>query len=107
MQTPGEGGRQETAAEANDGGSPHSTVTPGSTQDPAGRPERPAPVSLVTAFWYWLKLGFLSFGGPTGQIALMHTDLVEHKRWISEHRFLHALNYCMVLPGPEAMQLAT
>jgi chromate transporter len=69
--------------------------------------EAPAPVSLVVAFWYWLKLGFLSFGGPSGQIALMHTDLVENKRWISEHRFLHALNYCMVLPGPEAMQLAT
>lgn len=69
--------------------------------------ERPSPVSLTTAFWYWLKLGFLSFGGPTGQIALMHTDLVENKRWISEQRFLHALNYCMVLPGPEAMQLAT
>ncbi len=66
----------------------------------------PEPVSLSQAFWYWLKLGFISFGGPTGQIALMHTDLVERKRWISEQRFLHALNYCMLLPGPEAMQLA-
>ncbi|TFV90296.1 chromate efflux transporter [Oxalobacteraceae bacterium OM1] len=66
----------------------------------------PAPVSLPSAFWYWLKLGFVSFGGPAGQIALMHTDLVERKRWISERRFLHALNYCMLLPGPEATQLA-
>ena len=56
---------------------------------------------------YWLKLGCISFGGPTGQIAIMHHDLVEKKRWISEQRFLHALNYCMVLPGPEAQQLAT
>jgi chromate transporter len=69
--------------------------------------QAPAPVSLVEAFWYWLKLGFLSFGGPTGQIAMMHHDLVERRRWISEKRFLHALNYCMVLPGPEATQLAT
>lgn len=66
----------------------------------------PLPVSLSTAFWYWLKLGFISFGGPAGQIALMHTELVERRRWISEQRFLHALNYCMVLPGPEATQLA-
>ena len=58
------------------------------------------------AFWYWLKLGFISFGGPAGQIAIMHQDLVENKRWISEKRFLHALNYCMLLPGPEAQQLA-
>ena len=64
-------------------------------------------VSLRDAFYYWLKLGFISFGGPTGQIAIMHHDLVEKKRWISERRFLHALNYCMVLPGPEATQLAT
>src|SRR6266700_3910054 len=67
----------------------------------------PAPVSLGEAYRYWLKLGFISFGGPTGQIAIMHQDLVERKRWISEKRFLHALNYCMVLPGPEAQQLAT
>ncbi|MCE9638980.1 MAG: chromate efflux transporter [Betaproteobacteria bacterium] len=72
---------------------------------PAATP--PAPVTFATAFWYWLKLGFVSFGGPTGQIAIMHQDLVEKKRWISEQRFLHALNYCMVLPGPEATQLAT
>ena len=66
----------------------------------------PEPVTLAQAFWYWLKLGFISFGGPAGQIAIMHQDLVERKRWISEKRFLHALNYCMVLPGPEAQQLA-
>jgi chromate transporter len=59
------------------------------------------------AFAFWLKLGFTSFGGPAGQIALMHAELVERRRWISERRFLHALNYCMLLPGPEAQQLAT
>jgi len=69
--------------------------------------QAPAPVTLAEAFWYWLKLGFVSFGGPTGQIAMMHQDLVERRRWISEKRFLHALNYCMLLPGPEATQLAT
>lgn len=68
--------------------------------------QRPAPVSFRQAFLYWLKLGFISFGGPAGQIAIMHTDLVEKRRWISEQRFLHALNYCMLLPGPEATQLA-
>ena len=67
----------------------------------------PDPVSLRQALPYWLKLGFISFGGPAGQIALMHRDLVDDKRWISERRFLHALNYCMLLPGPEAQQLAT
>ncbi|MCL6482951.1 MAG: chromate efflux transporter [Janthinobacterium lividum] len=67
---------------------------------------RPAPVSLRSAFWYWLKLGCVSFGGPAGQIAMMHAELVEKRRWISEQRFLHALNYCMLLPGPEATQLA-
>ena len=67
---------------------------------------RPAPVPLSTAFRYWLKLGFISFGGPAGQIAMMHAELVERRRWISEQRFLHALNYCMLLPGPEATQLA-
>lgn len=67
---------------------------------------RPTAVTLAEAFWFWFKLGFISFGGPAGQIALMHTELVEKRRWISERRFLHALNYCMVLPGPEATQLA-
>jgi len=64
-------------------------------------------LSLGTAVRFWLKLGFISFGGPTGQIAIMHQELVERRRWISEGRFLHALNYCMLLPGPEATQLAT
>ncbi len=64
-------------------------------------------VSFAEAFRFWLKLGFISFGGPAGQIAIMHDELVERRRWISENRFLHALNYCMVLPGPEAQQLAT
>ena len=68
--------------------------------------ERPQPVSFATAFRFWLKLGFISFGGPAGQIAIMHQELVERRRWISERRFLHALNYCMLLPGPEAQQLA-
>lgn len=68
---------------------------------------RPEPVSFLEAFRYWLKLGFISFGGPAGQISLMHQELVERRRWISEQRFLHALNYTMVLPGPEAQQLAT
>ena len=67
----------------------------------------PSPVSFRSALRFWLKLGFISFGGPAGQIAIMHRELVEQKRWISEKRFLHALNYCMVLPGPEAQQLAT
>lgn len=69
--------------------------------------ETPAPVSFTQAFWFWLKLGFISFGGPAGQISIMHQELVEQRRWISEKRFLHALNYCMVLPGPEAQQLVT
>lgn len=63
--------------------------------------------SFWEAFTFWLKLGFISFGGPAGQIAVMHQELVERRRWISEKRFLHALNYCMLLPGPEAQQLAT
>ena len=76
--------------------------TASKTQDQA-----PPPVSLREALVYWLKLGFISFGGPAGQISMMHQELVERRRWISEHRFLHALNYCMLLPGPEAQQLAT
>jgi chromate transporter len=69
--------------------------------------ERPLPVAFREAFFYWLKLGFISFGGPAGQISMMHQELVEKRRWMSEQRFLHALNYTMVLPGPEAQQLAT
>ncbi len=70
-------------------------------------PESIIQVTFWQAFLFWLKLGFISFGGPAGQIAVMHQELVEQKRWISEKRFLHALNYCMLLPGPEAQQLAT
>jgi chromate transporter len=67
----------------------------------------PAAVPFSEALKFWLKLGCISFGGPAGQIAVMHRELVDERRWISERRFLHALNYCMVLPGPEAQQLAT
>ena len=67
----------------------------------------PVAPTRAAAFRYWWKLGWISFGGPAGQIAIMHHDLVERMHWISERRFLHALNYCMVLPGPEAQQLAT
>ena len=80
-----------------------STIT-GDTVAPIARP---APVTLRQAFWVWLRIAALSFGGPAGQIAVMHRILVEEKRWIGEQRFLHALNYCMLLPGPEAQQLAT
>jgi chromate transporter len=68
---------------------------------------KPAEITFWEAFKLWLKLGFMGFGGPAAQIALMHRELVEQRRWISERRFLHALNYCMLLPGPEAQQLAT
>jgi chromate transporter len=78
---------------------PHST-------DPQNS-QAPAPVGFWEALRFWLKLGLISFGGPAGQISIMHQELVERRRWISERRFLHALNYCMVLPGPEAQQLAT
>ncbi len=67
----------------------------------------PAQPPFSEALRFWLKLGFISFGGPTGQIAVMHTELVDRRRWIGEQRYLHALNYCMLLPGPEATQLAT
>lgn len=74
---------------------------------PLDVPAAPLPPTRAEALRYWLKLGCISFGGPAGQIAIMHEDLVERRRWISEGRFLHALNYCMLLPGPEAQQLAT
>ena len=77
------------------------------TPHPAPERARVEPVSLVEAFLFWLKLGLISFGGPAGQISIMHQELVEKRRWLSERRFLHALNYCMLLPGPEAQQLAT
>ena len=72
----------------------------------SGQGDRRAP-SLAEATWAWARIGVMSFGGPAGQIALMHSVTVEEKKWISERRFLHALNFCMLLPGPEAMQLAT
>src|SRR6184192_3505299 len=71
------------------------------------RPTARHGVSLGEAFRVWTRIALLSFGGPAGQIAVMHRILVEEKRWMSERRFLHALNYCMLLPGPEAQQLAT
>jgi chromate transporter len=86
-----------------------------SISEPAGRANEPreselipfrSQVAFAEAFRFWVKLGFISFGGPAGQIAIMHRELVERRRWVSEERFLHALNYCMLLPGPEAQQLA-
>ncbi|MFL6632609.1 MAG: chromate efflux transporter [Massilia sp.] len=77
-----------------------------SIRSPIALSAPPTAVSFRTALRYWLKLGFTSFGGPAGQIAMMHAELVERRHWISERRFLHALNYCMLLPGPEATQLA-
>jgi chromate transporter len=71
------------------------------------RGDAPGHVTFAAALRFWTYLGFVSFGGPAGQIAIMHRELVERRAWISERRFLHALNYCMVLPGPEAQQLAT
>jgi chromate transporter len=73
----------------------------------AAHEKKGSAIPFAEAFLFWLKLGFISFGGPAGQIAVMHQELVERRRWISEQRFLHALNYCMLLPGPEAQQLAT
>src|ERR671913_379044 len=64
-------------------------------------------VGFLEAFWFWVKLGFINFGGPAGQIAIMHRELVERKRWVSEGQYLRTLNFCMLLPGPEAQQVAT
>ena len=68
-----------------------------------GKPDYP---TLREAIKVWARIGLLSFGGPAGQIAMMHKILVEERKWLGEKRFLHALNYCMLLPGPEAQQLA-
>lgn len=76
------------------------------TQMKTGAAPQIAHPSFAEAFRFWVKLGFISFGGPTGQIAIMQTELVEKKKWIGQARFLHALNFCMLLPGPEATQLA-
>jgi chromate transporter len=85
----------------------HNVTMNDTSDDIATHSPHPPTVSFWQAFAFWLKLGFISFGGPAGQIAIMHEELVEKRRWLSEARFLHALNYCMVLPGPEAQQLAT
>jgi len=77
-----------------------------SAEQTVANQDRHVAPSFAEALRFWLKLGFISFGGPTGQIAIMQTELVEKKKWISQSRFLHALNYCMLLPGPEAIQLA-
>src|SRR5438132_544225 len=74
--------------------------------DRAGQDRDSSAPTFGEAFRFWLKLGFISFGGPSGQIAMMHAHVVEKKKWISETHFLHALNFCMLLPGPEAQQLA-
>jgi chromate transporter len=65
------------------------------------------PVGFWEAFWFWVKLGFINFGGPAGQIAIMHRELVDNKRWVTEQQYLRTLNFCMLLPGPEAQQVAT
>ncbi|WP_443192669.1 chromate transporter [Methylomonas subterranea] len=80
-------------------------MTSNHSEHTVDRHNRPAPVAFGQAFRFWLKLGFISFGGPAGQIAIMHQELVERQRWLSDQRFLHALNYCRLLPGPEAQQL--
>jgi chromate transporter len=72
-----------------------------------GRSGQTKPVGFWEAFWFWVKLGFINFGGPAGQIAIMHRELVERKRWVSESQYLRTLNFCMLLPGPEAQQVAT
>jgi len=73
----------------------------------SGAQAKTNPVRFGEAFWFWVKLGFINFGGPAGQIAIMHRELVEQKRWISEKQYLRTLNFCMLLPGPEAQQVAT
>jgi chromate transporter len=85
----------------------HASAHQAKQQVPQGTANDAPMISFLTSLRFWLKLGFISFGGPAGQIAVMHEELVVRRRWISEKRFLHALNYCMLLPGPEAQQLAT
>jgi chromate transporter len=77
------------------------------TDDKVGAENGTKPVGFWEAFWFWVKLGFINFGGPAGQIAIMHRELVEKRRWISEGQYLRTLNFCMLLPGPEAQQVAT
>ena len=92
--------RTGTMANDDDGSGARLNVAPAQPQNDIDAQQAPASVTLRQALPFWLKLGFISFGGPAGQIAIMHTELVERRRWISEKRFLHALNYCMLLPGP-------
>jgi len=99
------GGGQLHAASVPSGAMPRSSDD--ARPDEPSRDEAPTPPSFRVASRFWIWLGFVNFGGPAGQISLMHQELVEHRRWIDEGRFLHALSYCMLLPGPEAMQLAT
>ena len=86
-------------------------INPAETPWKSAREEKPQTViahpSFGEAFKFWVKLGLISFGGPAGQISIMHHELVDQKKWVSNERFLNALNYCMLLPGPEAQQLAT
>jgi chromate transporter len=82
-------------------------TSPTTQPSPPQQAASPPAIDFRDALGFWFKLGWISFGGPAGQIALLHQELVERRRWISENRFLHALNYCMLLPGPEAQQLAT
>src|SRR3712207_8251152 len=72
-----------------------------------GEELRSKEVKFWEAFWFWVRLGFINFGGPAGQIAIMHRELVERKHWVAEGQFLRTLNFCMLLPGPEAQQVAT
>jgi chromate transporter len=83
------------------------TALPDATDTPPALSAHSQPVSFAEALRFWFRLGLISFGGLAGQIAIMHAGLVERRRWISEKRFLHALNFCMLLPGPDAQQLAT
>src|SRR5215218_2279482 len=83
------------------------TLTPMETEASTRVDAKTKPVGFWEAFWFWVKLGFINFGGPAGQIAIMHRELVENKRWVSEGQYLRTLNFCMLLPGPEAQQVAT
>src|SRR5712672_4329282 len=83
------------------------TFNPSSTNPPLKSASEQAPPTFSEAFKLWLKIGCINFGGPAGQIAMMHRMLVDERKWVDEPRFLHALNFCMLLPGPEAQKLAT
>ncbi|MGH9852788.1 MAG: chromate efflux transporter [Blastocatellia bacterium] len=97
---------QELQTNGASGANSAAQASPANEAPASDRATSASQVSFAEAFRFWVKLGFISFGGPAGQIAIMHRELVERRRWVSEERFLHALNYCMLLPGPEAQQLA-